>query len=121
MPATSVKPVAPAGGLCHDPDPSRRGEVFGQLAGIGLWSRRMAADLAMLVADKIRSGALPLPPEPPGKCFAGMGTRRPCDGCGELISPDEVEYEVDIVERTLRFHAKCLSVWHEARAERMSE
>jgi hypothetical protein len=66
-------------------------------------------------------GAIPLPPTPPGKCFVGMGTKRPCDGCDELISPDEVEYEVDIAERTLRFHAECLSAWHEARAERMTE
>jgi hypothetical protein len=81
----------------------------------------MTVDLTMLVADKIRSGALPLPPEPPEKCFVGKDTKRPCDACDGLITPDDIEYEVDIAERTLRFHAECLSAWHEARAERMTE
>jgi hypothetical protein len=82
----------------------------------------MAVDLATLVADKIRSGVLPLPPDPPEKCFVGKGTRRPCDGCDGIIEPDEIEYELDIAEgRTLRFHPKCLDAWHQARAERMGE
>jgi hypothetical protein len=81
----------------------------------------VASDVAASIRHKIQSGSIPLPPEPPEKCFVGMGTKQLCDGCDELISPDDVEYEVDIAERTLRFHAKCLSAWHEARAERMSE
>jgi hypothetical protein len=83
--------------------------------------RSVASDVAASVRDKIQSGAIPLPPTPPGKCFVGMGTKRPCDGCDELIRPDEVEYEIDIAERTLLFHANCLAVWHEAPAGRMSE
>jgi hypothetical protein len=47
--------------------------------------------LAALVADKIRSGALPVPPEPPHKYFAGKGTG------------------------TLRIHEKCLDMWRQAR------
>jgi hypothetical protein len=51
----------------------------------------------------------------------GMGTRGWCDGCDELISPDEVEYEVDIAGRTVLFHAKCLSEWHAARTAQVDE
>jgi hypothetical protein len=82
----------------------------------------MASDVAAGTRDKIRSGALPLPSDPPEKCFVGKGTSRPCDGCDEVITPEEIEYELDIAGgRTLRFHVKCLEVWHAARAERMSE
>jgi hypothetical protein len=82
----------------------------------------MAIDVGANIRDKIRSGALPLPPDPPEKCFVGKGTRRPCDGCDAIIEPDEIEYELDIAEgHTLRFHAKCLDAWHHARAEQMQE
>jgi hypothetical protein len=74
------------------------------------------------VREKIQSGVLPLPPELPQKCFVGKGTSRPCDGCDEVITPEEIEYKLDIPGgRTLRFHVKCLEAWHTARAERMSE
>jgi len=83
----------------------------------------MAANMAANIREKIRFGVLPLPPEPPEKCFVGKGTSRPCDGCDEVITPEEIEYELDIAEggRTLRFHVNCLEAWHAARAERMSE
>jgi hypothetical protein len=80
----------------------------------------MAVDVATQIRDKIDSGALPLPPDPPGKCFVGKGTRRPCDGCDELITPDRIEYELDLADgRALRFHDSCLAAWHSARAERL--
>ena len=80
------------------------------------------ADAGVRIRAKIASGVLPLPPEAPEKCFVGKGTRRPCNGCDKVISPDEIEYEIDVVDgRTLRFHAKCLDAWHQARAERMAE
>jgi hypothetical protein len=82
----------------------------------------MALELAASIRDKIRSGVLPLPPDPPEKCYVGKGTRRPCDGCDAIIESAEIEYELDIAEgRTLRFHAKCLDAWHQARAGRMRE
>ncbi len=74
----------------------------------------MAADLATLVADKIRSGALPFPPEPPPKYFAGKGTGQRCDVCEQAISAEQLEYEVDVDSRTLRFHEKCLDMWRQA-------
>ena len=46
----------------------------------------MASDLVTLIADKIRSGALPLPPEPPEKYFAGKGTGQLCDVCEQAIT-----------------------------------
>jgi hypothetical protein len=71
--------------------------------------------LAALVEDEIRSGALPLPPEPPQKYFAGKGTGQRCDVCEQAISAEELEYEVDVDDRTLRFHEKCLDMWRQAR------
>jgi len=82
----------------------------------------MANDVAGSIRDKIRSGALPLPPETPLKCFVGNGTNRPCDACDEMILPDHIEYELDITQsRTLRFHEACYTAWHAARAERVGD
>ena len=76
----------------------------------------MAVDLATLVADKIRSGALPLPdpPELPHKYFAGKGTGQRCDVCEQAITDDQLEYEIDVSEGTLRFHNTCLDMWRQA-------
>ena len=75
----------------------------------------MAIDLATLVADKICTGALPLPPEPPEKYFAGKGTGQLCDLCEQAIRAEELEYEFDVGGRTLRFHDNCLDMWRQAR------
>jgi hypothetical protein len=75
----------------------------------------MASDLAMLVEEKIRSGALPLPPEPPAKYYGGNGTGQVCDVCEQAITPGQLEYELDMGGRTLRFHEKCLDMWRQAR------
>ena len=75
----------------------------------------MASDMATLIADKIRSGALPLPPEPPAKYYAGKGTGQRCDVCEQAITPKQLEYEVDVAGRTLRFHQHCLDMWRRAR------
>jgi hypothetical protein len=80
----------------------------------------MASDVASNIRDKIRSGALPLPEEAPPKCYVGKGTNRACDACDEIVTPEQIEYELDITEnRTLRFHDSCLAAWHTVRAERM--
>jgi hypothetical protein len=82
----------------------------------------MPADVAASIRSKVRSRTLPLPADPPGKCYVGMGTSRPCDACDEVIAPDQREYELDIADDgTLRFHADCLAAWHELRAERLTE
>jgi CheY-like chemotaxis protein len=77
---------------------------------------------AEIIRTKVDSGALPLPADPPAKCWVGKGTGRACEGCDKVIGPDEIEYEVDIADgRTLRLHADCLAAWHAARAEQMTE
>jgi len=73
--------------------------------------------LAALVAERIRSGSLPLPPEPPQKYFAGKGSGQPCDVCEQAITAEDLEYELDIASRTLRFHEKCLDMWRHALAQ----
>ena len=75
----------------------------------------MATDLAMLVAERIRSGALPLPPEPPEKFFGGKGTGQCCDVCEQAITAEDLEFELDLGGRTLRFHEKCVDMWRQAR------
>ena len=75
----------------------------------------MVTDLATRVADKIRSGVLPPPPEPPQKYFAGKGTGQRCDVCEQAITGEQLEYEVDVDGRTLRFHEKCVDMWRQAR------
>ena len=80
----------------------------------------MAADLAANIRAKIRSGAL-LPPDPSPKCYVGKGTHRLCDGCDEVITPEQLEYEHDVTDSaTLRFHAECFTAWRDACA-RMTE
>ena len=82
----------------------------------------MAGDVASNIREKIRSAILPLPSDTPPKCYVGPGTNRPCDACDEIITPERIEYELDITEdRTLRFHDTCLAERHTARAERMSQ
>jgi CheY-like chemotaxis protein len=81
-----------------------------------------ATDAAETIRAKVRSGALPLPADPPAKCWVGEGIGRACDGCDKVLAPDEIEYELDISDgRTLRLHADCLALWHTARAEQMTE
>lgn len=75
----------------------------------------MAGDMAALITDKIRSGILPLPPEPPEKYFAGKGTGQRCDVCEQAIAADQLEFEFDVDARTLRFHERCLEMWRQAR------
>jgi hypothetical protein len=84
-------------------------------AGIGFVESAMALDLAASIRDKIRSGALPLPPEPPAKYFAGKGTGQLCGVCEQAITAEYLEFEVDVGGRTLRFHEKCLDMWRQAR------
>jgi hypothetical protein len=77
----------------------------------------MVTDLALaaVIADKICSGSLPLPPEPPQKYFAGKGTGQLCDVCEQPITAADLEYELDTGGRTLRFHEKCLDMWRQVR------
>jgi hypothetical protein len=71
-----------------------------------------------MIREKIASGRLPLPKLPPEKVWVGHGNGEPCDGCDGPITPADLEYEADLANgRTLRFHKKCLAVWHDQRTE----
>jgi hypothetical protein len=76
-------------------------------------------DLEAAIRSKIAAGTLPVHREDGGeKLWVGNGNGRPCDACGEPITAAEREYEIDLPGgRTLRFHGKCLTAWHDARAE----
>lgn len=45
--------------------------------------------------------------------FRPTGQR--CDVCEQPISAEQLEYEVDVDRRTLRFHEKCFDMWRQAR------
>ena len=75
-------------------------------------------DIAALIRAKLASGELQR--AKPEKVWAGKGTGQSCWGCGALITPAKVEYEVDLAAGptlTLRFHQGCLAVWDEARQQ----
>jgi hypothetical protein len=62
----------------------------------------------LAVRDRLGRGLLPH--DEPARSWVGKGSGRACDGCGEPISPADMETEVDL-ERTYRFHENCLNVW----------
>ena len=51
----------------------------------------------------------------PLRTWAGHGTGATCNGCGGLIQPSEIEYEIELPEgsdaRTLHFHFACYRSW----------
>lgn len=50
-----------------------------------------------------------------GRLWGGKGCGAPCDFCRVLVSPTEIEYEVeaelDGVPLTLHFHRRCHDLW----------
>ena len=74
-------------------------------------------DLGAHIRAKIAAGTLPVPADGAGKLWVGHGNGRRCDACYEAITAADREYEVDLADgRTIRFHARCLAAWHDARA-----
>jgi hypothetical protein len=63
------------------------------------------------IQQRLDSGALPR--TPPTRMFAGRGTGAKCDGCGDQIRPEQVEYEFFDAKggRTFRMHLGCAGVW----------
>ena len=74
------------------------------------------ANAAALVRSKVEA---PCPPRHPRRCgWAGKGTGLTCDACGVQVTSADIEYETDLPsQRTLRFHQRCLTVWHEERVK----
>lgn len=62
------------------------------------------------IRDKLRYGVLP--DVDPVSTWAGYGSGRICDGCELIIGPKEAEHETELANgRTLRFHARCATLW----------
>ena len=73
------------------------------------------AELSAVVRGKIAAGTLST--EKPLKMWVGKGMGKLCDACDLPVTPVDIEYEADLPGgRTLRFHQRCLTVWHEERA-----
>lgn len=55
----------------------------------------------------------------PGRMWGGKGCGAPCDFCRVLVSPEEVEYEVEarLEAETLmlHFHPRCYDAWQASR------
>jgi hypothetical protein len=60
--------------------------------------------------SKARRGALPTASG--GRVWIAPGAWQACNGCGEAITPEDREYEVEVSEAlTFRFHAECHRAW----------
>jgi hypothetical protein len=71
-------------------------------------------DIGAVVREKMAASHLPT--SRPDKVFVGRPSGKPCDACDLPITKPALEYEADLPEgRTLRFHQKCVDVWHEQR------
>jgi hypothetical protein len=71
------------------------------------------------IRAKVEDGRLPL--ELPARMWAGFGSEKPCDGCGEAISRSQVEYEFESRDGcTIRLHLGCASLLEAERRRRSS-
>ncbi len=57
----------------------------------------------------------------PGRMWGGKGCGAPCDFCRVLVSPEEVEYEVEArlegETLMLHFHPRCYDTWRKSRGD----
>lgn len=55
----------------------------------------------------------------PGRMWGGKGCGTPCDYCRVLVTPEEIEYEVeaelDSEIVVLHFHPRCYDTWRSSR------
>jgi hypothetical protein len=55
----------------------------------------------------------------PGRMWGGKGCGAPCDFCRVLVSPEEIEYEVEAGLEgqilILHFHPRCYDIWRTSR------
>jgi hypothetical protein len=70
-------------------------------------------ELRRQIRAKIIAGTLPA--DPATKVWAGAGTGRRCDACGERIKASDTEIEVErVAERpSVYLHRQCFALWRE--------
>jgi len=67
----------------------------------------------VLIPDKIARGLLPT--GKPLRMWAGLGRGRSCDGCGQSITPTDLEYELEFADvPMIRLHRACTAIWNQA-------
>jgi hypothetical protein len=54
-----------------------------------------------------------IPCDEPETIWAGTGTGEHCIACARPIAATEVEYEVELSNRTYRLHRACYAIWEE--------
>lgn len=76
-----------------------------------------SAGIRAKIRAKIASGFLPVASDQIGKCWAGKGNGRFCDGCDQPITNADTEHEIDVpTGETVRFHRRCFAAWRQAHA-----
>ena len=75
------------------------------------------ADAPGKIRAKVEDGRLPV--DLPARMWAGPGSGQPCDGCEQIISRGQVEYEFESGNgRTIRLHLGCASLLEAERRRR---
>jgi hypothetical protein len=66
--------------------------------------------------ERLRAGKLPV--RAPDRTFGGAGNGEPCAVCGQLITRDQLELEIDVNRSgatsgtdTYHFHTRCFAAW----------
>ena len=60
--------------------------------------------------DKVRRGGLPAPLN--RQLWVGPGSNKLCNGCGERISREEREFEINFADTlAFAFHPECYKAW----------
>jgi hypothetical protein len=79
--------------------------------------------LPRLALERVQRHLLPATTRVP--LWAGPGSGGACSLCGELLSPIEIEYEVEDGSRenrrTFRLHIPCHAAWEEALREHSAD
>jgi hypothetical protein len=85
-------------------------------------SARREEELRARARELISDGRLPCSKHL--RTWGGRGSNQPCALCGELITPDEVEYEIESLGpdsvRVFRFHFPCHDAWQHECSEQTS-
>ena len=70
--------------------------------------------IAQLIRVKLADGRLPR--KQYDKLFGSHGSREPCDACGEIIGPAQIEYELEFRKgEPIRLHLGCFGIYEAQR------